>query len=532
MRSLLTAWLVTFALLHASCPLRSAAQERRPLTLALRLEPAAQLDGEQLRAQLERELRVVVVTGEPTQAAEPALRIEAPSRSAVRVAFGASERTVDLSTTGEHAVETLALLAANLMRDEARDLLATLRATEPEPVASTAAASSAVATAAPAPAVEPQRRERRGCDPSGLPAVPYAVNFLPHLGTSTYQGTNVEQGFALNVIGGSASALRGFELAGIFNHESDAVCGVQIAGGANIVAGPVAGAQLAALNVAGGRVEGAQLGFANLATGPLEGVQLGFANVSARAVDGVEAGFVNVAAGTVRGGQLGFVNVARGGTHPSRGSAVATEGVQVGFVNTAAGDSHGVQLGFANVTAGQSRGLMLGLVNVADDADAPIGLLNIHLKGRTQLDVWMTDAALAMVGVEHGGRVVHNIFGVGYTSRSGQGVFAFAYGLGARAHDGESFFLDLDAVGYGLLAGTTGSGKPTFGSILQLRVPLGWRIARSFSLFMSPELNVSVARTESDVLREPGLFGARLTKTSSPTISYLWPGLSLGARFF
>jgi len=552
----------------------TSAPERKPLTVAIQVGEGTQLDRELLRAQLERELGVVVVIAElPAEVTDQALRVDAPSLQAVRVSFGQSERTVDLSTTGPHAVETLALVAANLMRDEASDLLATLRATEPAPV-------SVQPAPAPAPTpVKPEKPERRGCDPNKLTNVPFVANLVPHVGTSSFQGTDVEQSVALNLIGGSADALRGFELAGVFNRETYAVCGAQIAGGANLVSGPMEGFQLAVLNMNDGRVDGAQaafintssgslhgfqagfvnlalrggdavqagfanvvtdylvgaqFGFANVATGTVEGIQLGFTNISASSLGGGQGGFVNIANGTVRGGQFGFVNVARAeGDGSARRTGVGADGLQIGFVNTASGDSHGLQLGFANVTSKQSHGLMLGALNVSENADAAIGLLNIYLKGRTQLDVWVTDAGIVMVGVEHGGRLLHNILGIGASSRSGHGVFAFAYGLGARVHESASLYLDVDVIGYGLVLGEDASDNPDFGSILQLRVPIGFRLSPSVSLFASPALNISVARNKDDNgLRDPSFYGARVTSAGSDVASSIWPGVTLGARFF
>lgn len=489
-----------------------------PLQLALHASEAAPLDAEQLRAQLERELGVVVVPASADGTANGAtLRIDAPSLQAVRVSFAASERTVDLSTSGAHAVETLALVAAGMMRDEASDLLATLRTAAPAAEAPPAAAL-----------VEP-----RGCAADrSAKRVPLALNLVPYLGTSTLTGVDVEQTFALHLIGGAARSTRGFELAGVFNLESRALCGVQVAGVANIVSGPVQGVQLSFLNI-GGRVDGAQLSFLNLGTGSLHGLQLGFANVVTSDVDGAQAGFLNLAARTVDGLQLGFVNLATD----------AVDGAQIGFLNGATGEARGLQLGFANITSAQSRGLQLGFVNVAEDADAAIGVVSIHTRGRTQLDLWVTDAGLVMAGLVHGGRRFHNLYGAGFTLRNGRGVFAFAWGIGARMHDARPWQVDVDAVAYGLLSSQPKTGTSTtesasaegneanLASILQLRVPIAYRLTPAVSLFAAPALNVSIGRSDEE-LADPGFYGAELTNDSSDETVTIWPGLSLGARFF
>jgi hypothetical protein len=542
---------------HALVPLAAHAQasaqadERKPLQLAVSLGDPPSMDREQLRMHLERELGVVVVLDGTVSLAEGAtLTIDAPTLQTVHVAFGDGERTVDLSSAGAHAVETLALVAANLMRDEASDLLAALRTTPAEP----AAPPTTLAPAQPV-AEKPVKPERTGCQPvpERYRRAPFGVSFVPRVGTSSYYGGDVVQPFSFNIIGGSAAALDGFELGGVFNHESYSVCGAQIAGGANLVNGPMKGFQLAALNMVDGQVDGGQVAFINTSSGTLHGfqgaflnlalrggdaVQVGFANVVTDYLIGSQIGFGNLATGTVEGGQFGFGNVTLDGVSGvqigfTNVAHDSMSGAQVGFVNVTAGESTGFQLGFVNVTSRQSRGLMLGAVNISQNADAAVGLLNIYTKGRTQLDAWITDAGLVMVGVEHGGKLFHNILGIGGSTRSSQGVFAFAYGFGARVHQSGSLYIDVDGVGYGLLSGDETQDSPDFGSILQLRVPIGFRLARGVSLFVSPSLNISAARNDPDnALRDPSFYGARVTTSGSEVASYIWPGLSLGARFF
>ena len=503
--------------------------EPQPLQLALRAGPDTSLDGEELRAQLERELGVAVVLAAPEAPAQGVtLHVDAPTMQAVRVSVGPSERTVDLSSSGQHAVETLALVAAAMMRDEARDLLATLRASASfpaaEPARPAAATAAPPAKAKPAPAPE----EPRGCAPTNARRVPLAANLVPYLGTSTLTGLDVEQTFALHLIGGAASSTRGFELAGVFNVESRALCGVQVAGVANIVSGPVQGLQLSMINTAGGRLDGVQTGFVNAATGSVHGLQLGFVDIATSEVHGMQAGFVNTAADPVDGAQLGFVNV----------GTAELDGAQLGFVNSALGDVGGLQLGFVNVNGGELRGLQLGFVNVSDNADAAIGVLSVHTHGHTHVDLWVTDAGLVMAGIEHGGRRFHNLYGAGLTARDGHTVFALAWGLGARVHDQNPWYVDVDAVAYGLITtqGTSTTDERSFdethlGSILQLRVPIGYRLSPTVSLFAAPSISIAVAG-RNDTLRDPSLYGAEVTNDGASTSATLWPGLSLGARLF
>jgi hypothetical protein len=293
---------------------------------------------------------------------------------------------------------------------------------------------------------------------------------------SAHDGNRVARTTSLNVLGGFSGALRGFELGSLLNLETESMCGAQISGVTNIVSGPAAGLQLSLINYS-------------------------------RRFDGLQLGLIDVADGHVGGSQIGLVNV---GTRD-------VQGAQVGLVHT----------------AGRVHGAMVGLVNVAEDADAPIGLVNVMWRGRTQLDVWGTESGLALVGLEHGGRRVHNIYGVGVTTRHDHAVLVTALGIGVRTFDGERMFVDVDALGYTLFARNSAKDRMDMASIIQLRVPIGWRATREIALFVAPALNLSIIDETDNVLADPSLIGdVRLTrKTGNPTLR-MWPGIGLGARFF
>lgn len=96
------------------------------LTLVTRLEGTG-VDPEALQRALAHELnRPVERAGAPRSTT---VSVEGSSLSAVRIAFSregapAVERSVDLSSSEVHTTETIALVAANLVRDEAGELLA------------------------------------------------------------------------------------------------------------------------------------------------------------------------------------------------------------------------------------------------------------------------------------------------------------------------------------------------------------------------------------------------------------------------
>jgi hypothetical protein len=524
-----------------------------PSPAALQLVAGARdgaFDPEGLRAQIERELALPVRLAD--RASGSHLLVEASSVSAVRVAFqredgSTAERTVDVSSVAAHADETLALVAANLMRDEAAVLLAALRAkSEPDRLPPGAAP-------APQPTAPAEPPPPKGCDANLLRRRQLGGDVLPYVGVSASDGTEVERALSFNLFGGLTGGVRGFELSGLFSLDAHSVCGLQISGIANLVGGPLEGAQLGLVSWASGRVDGVQLGllsgtlgtfagaqfgmidlagdditgaqfaFVNVGGGALTGVQFGYVNVIARQVEGVQLGLVNVSGDTLQGAQIGLSNVA----------SDRVDGTQLGLVNVSAGPMQGFQAGLVNVGAGRVHGAMLGLVNVAEDADAAIGLVNVLWRGRTHLDVWGTDAGLAVLGIEHGSTHVHNITGLGLTFRDDRTVVAPTYGVGVRVVQNTRLFVDVDALGYGLFVYDTAQSKFDFAGIVQLRVPVSLRLTREIALFVAPALNVSLAATEDNLLVDPALYGsARLTDPGADITMRMWPGFSIGARFF
>jgi hypothetical protein len=157
-------------------------------------------------------------------------------------------------------------------------------------------------------------------------------------------------------------------------------------------------------------------------------------------------------------------------------------------------------------------------------------------RGTTHLDVWGTDAGLGMVGIRHGGRYTHNIYGVGATGRNGDFVLATALGLGVTAFATDPIFVDIDVIGYDLFTPQSSSGNGNdyvFASIIQLRIPVGWQITKGLALFASPALNVSIAQRASNRLADPSLIGSSLLTNADAKLAVrIWPGFTAGLRFF
>jgi uncharacterized protein YjbI with pentapeptide repeats len=466
--------------------------------------PAELMEGEALREALEQELNVLTtLRAAPTG---PTVQVEADTLQAVRVSFLREdkppvERTVDVSTQAGHATGIVALLASNLVRDEAGELLAQLPAAKP--VAPPPPPPPPTATQTPPPHVF----RNTACEPNKLRYVTIGADVVPFLGTSTRHGTTVERGISLNLFGGITGGVRGLELAGVFNIDRYTLCGAQFSGTFNFVGGDAAGAQFSEVNIVGGSMYGAQFSQANIVGGDMEGAQFGLFNLSAGFMDGAQFGLANIIAQGLDGAQLGLANIA-------------------------AGEANGAQLGLFNLTGKTMDGAMIGLVNVAEDADAAIGLVNVIWNGRAQLDVWATDAGLIMAGATQGAKYTHNIYGIGFKPMGDTPAFAWTLGFGVRVVSYSWLTVDIDALGYGLLRKNPETGRADMASIQQLRIPISFAVLRGVWLFVAPSFSVSIAETESH-LQKVALFGSdRVTADDASTTVRLWGGASLGARFF
>jgi hypothetical protein len=491
------------------------ARAQSDLSLVSRV-PADVIDAEQLRAALEAELQVpTVLRDAPTG---PTVQVEAETLHAVRVSFiraekAPVERTVDVSAQAEHASGIIVLLASNLVRDEAGELLAQLSAARPKPAA----------PSPPPPPAKPVRQfVNNACADNKLTKVPFGADFVPFVGMSMRHGTRAERGFSLNLLGGITGAVRGVELAGVFNLDRYSMCGVQLAGTFNFVGGDVSGVQLSGVNIATGSLRGAQLSEANIVGSDLSGAQLGMLNWAGGFVDGAQLGLANIAGDGLDGAQLGLANL----------SADAVSGAQLGLVNISADAVSGAQLGLVNIASKRVDGAMIGLVNVAEDADAAVGLVNVIWNGRAQIDVWATDAGLIMAGTTQGGRVTHNIYGIGIRPMADSPAFAMTLGIGARLYNTSWLTVDLDALSYGIVHTDPNGGAAEWVNLQQLRVPVSFAPLRGVWLFVAPSVSVSVIDKDSHMQKLALIGSKRVTSDDSDTNVRIWGGLSLGLRFF
>jgi len=402
------------------------------------------VDREALRDAIAEELGVKIALAGPGVEGRGTLRVRLESPGHVTISFraeGGKEvgRSLELPKKPELAVEMIALIVGNLVRNEAAELLESLKP-KPKPVAAPPPPPPPPVPVVTAPSPRPVGVCGRATAWVGLDAVP---------GVGWHRDET--RRLSLGLLGTYSRGVRGAEL------------------------GPVAA-------ITNGHVCGAQVGGAvAIATGAVHGVQIG-----------------------------GAVAVAWGGL----------DGVMIAPVNVASKVS-GVQLGVVNVATGDVRGVQLGVVNVARDADAPIGLLNIMTHGRTHLDVWGNETGLGMLELLHGGRRVHNLYGVG--ARLGPRGFrpAIMLGLGVRAFSSPALTVDVDASVTQLRRDVSHATL-----VSQLRAVLGVRIVDDLAVMVGPTWSVMWT---DDPEESPQ---ASVGVVELPENMYGWPGVVLGLRGF
>lgn len=442
---------------------------RKVLRVALHSD--VPLDAATVRVAISRELAVRVEAASPGQSDEPTLdlrvsdrgrQLDATYRSGERVV----ERSVRLPDDRQAAIETMALLAGNLVRNEAAELLAELereRAAKSAVDDEHAAASDSAAPPQPPPSSSESQKQPK---PKVLPAPPpepkrdlsadqvppdaplpfnlslfhpialqprsqdYTFHFelgLVYGRVGRIEGVAIDalvQRIDHGVRGAAFSGVwhhidgtsRGLLVSGFGSSGTGDLVGAEFAGALSLRRGSVRGVQGSLVSVASG-FEGAQLGLVSVNRGPMTGVQAGLVTVDLEPVTGVQAGLVGYAR-RVEGAQLGLVVVNQSVRGPQAGLVTVSQdvdGAELGLVNV--GERVvGAQVGLVNI-GGTVRGTQVGLVNVASHVEGEqVGLVSVG-GTRLRLAVWDElshdrDSA-TQLGLKFQGNVVYTQLGFG-----------------------------------------------------------------------------------------------------------------------
>ena len=328
-----------------------------------------------------------------------------------------------------------------------------------------------------------------GLQAVGMEGPTFSFQLLPDLKRSFFSSRE-DRSFAVNALVGSTRELRGMEVAGLLNTDSQDATGFQAAGLANAVLGSSVGFQTAGLvNYVGGDMEWAHIaGLANLSGGRIEGMQiaglvnlsgggrvlyagnesLGFVGELPAVVDRANFGFQtaglgNLTFGSFNGFQVGgavnwstmdttgvqiagLLNRSRDFTGLQlavANIAQAQRGLQLGVFNDSR--SHvGAQIGLVNVS-GELSGVQLGLVNVAERITGPsFGLVSVERNGIALVEGTTDLKGRSVASLKVGTRFSYTMVSVGTRYWEGPGDWNASLGLGGRLSVGP-YFIDADA---------------------------------------------------------------------------------------
>lgn len=297
----------------------------------------------------------------------------APSRAAIAIRYREGQLVVRATYPGGRALERsmkpegddaavqreAVLLAGNLARDEARELLDALAARQIAPAAEPASAPAAAPVPTPAPADDGW--------------VPVSASLFYPIATNLGR-PDVGVAFDFSLLYGRVGAVDGLQFGTGVTAASRTVHGVQIGAFGNVAVGRVFGVQLGGGgNVAGDGVSGAQIGVVNVARGGARGAQI--------------SGGTNVVTREARGAQIAPVNVAE-----------QIEGAQIGVVNVAR----------------KVRGAQIGVINVADEVDgAALGVVSVSRDGVHPI-AWGSNLAYMNAGVKFSTKYLYTVVAMHY----------------------------------------------------------------------------------------------------------------------
>jgi hypothetical protein len=529
----------------------------------LHLAVHGSIDGATVAAALANELAVQVELVDGT-CALPCLDVAVDGKQAATIVFAPRQgeprqRTVQLGNdTGQWPL-MITLLAGNVVRDEAQDVLAGLPSGDlPGP------AAQEVADLPPPPPVVEEPPPPPVAPPviAAAPAAPergehrwLGIGLVPGLSTDLTHVGSVRHFLSLDLLVGVSGGSSGLTVSGVADIERGLVAGVQVGGVASI-ARRVAGTQVAGVAAVSGDVDGVQVAGAAAVADLVEGFQVaGVATVAHGGADHQAAGVAAVA----RGGssiQLAGVAAVTGRDAGLQAAGVASfagdAGVQLAGVASVARRSAGVQIaGVVNVArrltgvqiapvnvAREGAGTQIGVINVGGDPDGfSFGLINIVPGGRYDVEAAIDSSKIGTALFRHGGRRWHNVYGVGGhvidedevhkadPRRPNDDVWMYGLGFGPSLAFGDTV-IDLEAIGWQVNHGPRHETDVSILGQLRLSVAHHWG---PFAVVAGGILNTYVTDDQSSPLM--------LERRTSPidpmdrgTHVTIWPSAFVGVR--
>jgi hypothetical protein len=448
-RSVARAWLGALLLLGlAPGALAQMAQPAAAATPAAPLRvwvdpQGVPLDAARLKESLSRELKREVSLESDPQAADVRIQLKSEARAEVRYQTPEGEqlsRDVELPPDRERSLQVLSWLTVNLVRDEASELLAQLRArrkaeaearaAEERAAAERAAADKAAADKA---AADKAAADKAAADAAAAKAAADAAKprAKDELLRSPFKSVDVALATPIALLPDSAKRELWLQLA-LGYGDAGQIRGIQVSPGALRVRRDLEGLGVGAGYV---QVDGDAYGIVASA---------GYPRVAGK-LQGIGVGAGVASAGTLEGALVGTGATWVGG--PSRGLMISAggnlagdlRGLQVAAGINIARDLRGIALAPVNVQR-RVRGIQIGVVNLAEEVDgAAIGVVSLAHNGRLQPVLWGS-------GFDRSAHVaLKSIAGYAFTQLGGGiglngKLLSYDGGIGAHLKLGSLFF--------------------------------------------------------------------------------------------
>ena len=465
----------------------------------LHLAVHGSLDSAVVGAALARELGVDVAVVDSTGGTceLPCLDVAIDGKNTATIVFAPRSgpprgRTVTLGPDTSQWALVVTLLAGNVVRDEAQDVLAGLPSRDlprpPDTGAVPAAPGEQAGVMPPAaPGSGPVTHPEDAAPPTEAAREHswLAIGFLPVLSTDLTHVGSVQHSLSFNVLVGASGGSSGLSLSGIADLQRGPVSGAQLAGvaalarrvsgtqigGVAAISGDVSGLQVGGVAAVADRVAGVQIagvasvagsnadtqigGVAAVSHGRTETQVAGVAAVTFGAARFQAGGVASVARGSVNSQVAGVAAVAAGDSNFQAGGVTSvahgTANVQLAGVVNVAHRVRGLQLAPFNV-AHEVDGVQVGVVNVGGSADGfSFGLINIVPGGRADLETSVDSNRTGTILFRHGSRRWHNVYGIGGhpVNTAGPNDDVWMYGLGfGPSLSFDDTLVDLEAIGW------------------------------------------------------------------------------------
>ncbi|MBO9727511.1 MAG: hypothetical protein J7623_02605 [Chitinophaga sp.] len=337
---------------------------------------------------------------------------------------------------------------------------------------------------------------------------PYQVSLAPGLGTHGRMSGQVVNKFSVNVVGGYAAGVDGFEMGTVFNIVKNDMQSCQIAGVVNIVGGKTRGAQIAGIhnNVLDSMIGLQAAGVSNVTEGSLRGMQVSgvvgqvYGNTNGAQLTGV----VSSIRGDMGGVQVsGVVNYAGGNMEGLQASGILNytkkdvSGAQISDIgNISHGTMKGLQLSSIFNYAKRMDGVQIGLVNIADTSTGySIGLFNFVRKGYKKITLYSTDVLPYNIAWKAGRTELYSILLGGFGTGENNSAWSIGYGIGKIIPFNKVWSVMVEATGQNTFEGTWDHNMKIF----RLQPSLNVTLNKHITIFAGPALSIGIADPENKI---------------------------------